>query len=176
MKTALVLFRRDPYGIKKGIYKLVDTFTPRNVYRFEAISYHYPLEDKHNYLNRNHELWRNPTTYDMTSNESFVDLYLKSIKLAKVLVCASLDYLNNNDIDVEEAFAMKKNIDDYQYEVAKILSLSEKITFPRNVLRRSFRFSWIKAGFKRRLCFFSKESLAFSRLCRKLSLEMGFRR
>ena len=104
MKTALVLFRRDPYGIKKGIYKLVDTFTPRNVYRFEAISYHYPLEDKHNYLNRNHELWRNPTTYDMTSNESFVDLYLKSIKLAKVLVCASFDYLNNKDIDLEEVF------------------------------------------------------------------------
>lgn len=104
MKMALVLFRRDPYGIKKNIYKLVDTFTSKRTFRFEAISYHYPLEDKHNFLNSNHQMWRNPTTYDMTSTESFVDLYLKAIKLAKVLICASFDYLNDKDIDLEQIF------------------------------------------------------------------------
>ena len=104
MKMALNIFRRDSYGIKKAIYKTVDTFTPRSVFRFEAVSYHYPLTDTHNYLNNDHSLWRNPTTYDMTSNESFVDLYLRALKLAKVLVCASFDYLEGKEIDLEEIF------------------------------------------------------------------------
>ena len=104
MRTALFLFRKDRFGIKKQIYKLVDTFTSKRTYRFEAISYHYPLEDKHNYLNSNHSVWRNPTTYNMTSTESFVDLYLKSIKFAKVLICASFDYLNGKDIELDKIF------------------------------------------------------------------------
>jgi hypothetical protein len=104
MKNALMLFRRDPYGIKKTIYKLVDTFTPKGAYRFEAISYHYPLEDKHNFLNNEHKLWRNPCIYDMTSTESFVDLYLKSIKEAKALICAAFDYLDGKKINLNKTF------------------------------------------------------------------------
>ncbi len=104
MKTALTLLRKDPYGIKKAIYKTIDSITPRSCFRFEAISYHYPLDDKHNYLNLNHSLWRNPTTYDMTSTESFLDLYLKSLKQAKVLICAGFDYLDGKEIDLEQVF------------------------------------------------------------------------
>ena len=104
MKRALVLFRKDSTGLKKNIYKLVDTFTSKKMFRFEAISYHYPLKDKHNFLNSNHQLWRNPTTYNLTSTESFVDLYLKSIKLAKVLICASFDYINGKNIELEKIF------------------------------------------------------------------------
>ena len=104
MKTAIKLLRCDKYGIKKNFYKLIDTFTTAGTFRFEAVSYHYPLKDRHNFLNNNHSMWRNPVKYDLTSTESFVDLYLKSIKLAKVLVCASFDYLNNKDIDLESVF------------------------------------------------------------------------
>ena len=104
MKFAIRVFRRDPYGIKKFFYKLADSFTSKRCFRFEAISYHYPLDDRHNYLNSNHTLWRNPCIYDMTSTESFVDLYLKAIKFAKVLMCASYDYLQNKDIDLEKVF------------------------------------------------------------------------
>lgn len=107
MKNSLMLFRRDPYGIKKTIYKLVDSFTPKGVYRFEAISNHYPLADKHNFLNSNNKLWRNPTTYSIVSHESFIDLYLKSVKQAQVLICASFDYINGNSIDLDELFTNK---------------------------------------------------------------------
>ncbi len=110
MKHALVLFRRDPLGWKKFCYQLIDTFTPRNVFRFEAVSYHYPLKDRHNFLNTNHSLWRNPTTYDMTSTESFVDLYLKAIKLAKVLICASFDYISGKDIELDKIFLNKSYV------------------------------------------------------------------
>ena len=104
MRRRISLFRKDRFGIKKFIYTLIDTFTPKRVFRFEALSYHYPLEDKHNYLNNDHSIWRNPTTYDMTSTESFVDLYLKSIKKAKEIICSSIDYLNGKDIDLRKVF------------------------------------------------------------------------
>ena len=49
-------------------------------------------------------MWRHPVNYDVTSTESFVDLYLKAIKLAKVLMCASWDYLDGKDIELEKIF------------------------------------------------------------------------
>ena len=104
MKRALMVFRRDTTGIKRTVYKLVDTFTPSRTFRFEAVSYHYPLEDKHNFLNNEHRMWRNPALYDRTSEESFIDLYVKAIKRAKIMVCASFDYLNGKDIDLDAIF------------------------------------------------------------------------
>ena len=104
MKMVMNVYRRDPYGIKKFFYKLADSFTSRRCFRFEAISYHYPLEDKHNFLNSNHSLWRNPAQYNKTSKDSFVDLYLDSIKHAKVLICASFDYINGKEMDLEKLF------------------------------------------------------------------------
>ena len=104
MKTDLAIFRKDPWGIKKNIYKAIDTFTPRRVFRFEAVSYHYPLHDRHNYLNSNHSMWRNPAAYGITSTESFVDLYIKAIKQAKIIICASFDYFDGKTIDLEKIF------------------------------------------------------------------------
>ena len=104
MGLFLKLFRKDAYGIKKFFYKIIDSFTSKKTFRFDTLSYHYSLEDTHNFLNSDHQLWRNPTTYDMTSTESFVDLYLKAIKFAKVLMCASYDYLCDKNIDLEEIF------------------------------------------------------------------------
>lgn len=125
MKTSLFLFRRDPLGIKKNIYKVVDTFTPKNVFRFEAISYHYPLDDKHNYLNSNHTLWRNPTSYNMTSTESFVELYVKAIKAAKVMICASFDYIKGKNIELEKIFTNISYITGLDCELNKELKYFE---------------------------------------------------
>ncbi len=110
MRTALVVFRKDRFGIKKNIYKFIDTFTSRKTYRFEAVSYHYPLEDRHNFLNSNHKEWRNPAIYNMTSTESFIDLYLKALKQAKVLVCASFDYIEGKEIDLKTLFTNKSYV------------------------------------------------------------------
>ncbi len=104
MKRDLYLFRRDVYGIKKFFYKLIDTVTPRSAFRFECISYHRSLVDKHDYLNNDNHMWRNPVSYNLTSTESFVDLYLKAIKTSKVLICASFDFINGKDIELEKLF------------------------------------------------------------------------
>lgn len=104
MRVALRLFRKDTWGVKKQFYKFIDLFTPRSFFKLEAVSYHQSLRDDNNYLNLDHTLWRNPTTYDMTSTESYVDLYIKAIKQAKVLICASFDYLDGKDMDLELIF------------------------------------------------------------------------
>ena len=94
MKTYVNLFRKDSYGFKRDLYKLIDTFTTKGTFRLEAISYYYSLKDIHNFLNSNHSSGENPVIYNMTSNESFIDLYLKAIRIAKVIVCGSFDYLD----------------------------------------------------------------------------------
>ena len=103
-KRYLKLFRMDKNGTKKTMYKLLDTITPRRCYRFEAISYHQSLDDKHNYLNNNHSLWRNPTDYNMTSNESFVDLYIKSLKQAKDIIIDTFNFLDGKNVKLENIF------------------------------------------------------------------------
>lgn len=125
MKNYLYIFRRDRYGIKRFIYKIVDTFTPKRCFRFDAVSYHQPLEDKHNYLNINNSLWRNPTTYDITSTESFVDLYMKSIREARTIYCASIDYLSGKAIDLEKIFTNKSYITGLDCDINKELKYFE---------------------------------------------------
>ncbi len=110
MKMSIRLFRQDSTGLKKIIYKTVDTFTPRSCFRFEAISYHYPLKDYHQFLNNEHHLWRNPTSFSIQSTESFLDLYLKSIKLAKSTIVNSFSYLKGADIDLKIVFPNKSYI------------------------------------------------------------------
>ncbi len=107
MKYSLFIFRRDVYGIKRFIYKVADSITPKNWFRFEAISYHYPLEDKHSFLNSDNNIWHYPTDYDHTSNESFIDLYIKSIEEAKDIITKSFDYLNGKNINLYDVFINK---------------------------------------------------------------------
>ncbi len=110
MKKALVLFRKDRFGVKKIAYKTIDSFTSKKAFRFESVSYHYSLEDKHNFLNTNNKLWRNPAIYDMTSHESFIDLYMRSIKEASLIIKASFDYLNLKPIDLNTIFTNKSYV------------------------------------------------------------------
>lgn len=104
MKVFLNLFRRDPHGIKKNIYKTIDTFTSKRMFRLEAISYHYPLNDKHNFLNSNHSLWHNPVKYDLVSRESFIELYLKSIQISKNIIVEVDKYIRGEKVILEDIF------------------------------------------------------------------------
>lgn len=125
MKLYLRLFRKDATGIKKVIYKTIDTFTPKKMFRFEAISYHYPLEDKHNFLNSDHKLWRNPINYNITSTESFLDLYLKSVKLAKMIITYTFHYINGENIELDKLFVNKSYITGLDCDLKKELKYFE---------------------------------------------------
>ena len=105
MNFYLKYFRQDKYGIKKAFYKFIDCFTSKKIMRLEYISYHTPLDNKKfDFLNFHHHIWRNPTTYSMTSRESFYDLYLKALKLAKSMIEDTFSYLNGGNVDLNEVF------------------------------------------------------------------------
>lgn len=104
MYFSLKIFRQDRYGIKKFFYKFADTFTSSKCFRFEAISYHYTMHPSYDFLNFKHQLWRNPTTYSITSHDSFYDLYIKSLKLAKKIIESTFLYLNGKDIDLKKLY------------------------------------------------------------------------
>ena len=125
MKTCLRLFRMDRYGIKKFFYKLFDTFTPKRVLRLEAVSYHVSLEDKHNYLNNNHTMWKNPADENITSTESFVDLYLRSLEEARNISIKVFDYLNGKDIDLKSLFLNKSYVTGLDCDIEKELKYFE---------------------------------------------------
>lgn len=125
MKTCLRLFRMDRFGIKKFFYKIIDTVTPRSMFRFEAVSYHLPLEDKHNYLNNNHTMWKNPVDENITSTESFVDLYLKSLEEARNISIKVFDYLNGKDIDLKSLFLNKSYVSGLDCDIEKELKYFE---------------------------------------------------
>ena len=125
MKTVMNRLRRDKHGIKRFFYRIIDTFTPRSVFRLECVSYHYPLEDKHNYLNNNHELWRNPADFEITSTESFVDLYLRALKESRDIVIKVFDYLKGKDIDLNKVFTNKSYLSGLELEKEKELKYFE---------------------------------------------------
>lgn len=125
MKTCIKVFRSDRYGIKKFFYKLLDTITPRSVFRFEAISYHYPMVDKHNFLNSNHTLWRNPCDYDIVSTASFIDLYLEALENTSNIIIKVFDYLDGKDIDLEKLFLNKSYVTGLDVDKEKELKYFE---------------------------------------------------
>lgn len=125
MKFALTMFRHDTLGVKKSIYKLVDTFTPKRCFRFEAISYHYPLIDKHQFLNETHQVWRNPIQYQLTNTDSFYDLYIKSIKSAKKIIEHTFSYLSGKEIDLKLLFTNKSYITGLDCNLKKELKYFE---------------------------------------------------
>ncbi|MBQ2640055.1 MAG: zinc dependent phospholipase C family protein [Bacilli bacterium] len=125
MKLCLNLFRRDKYGIKKFFYKIIDTFTPRYIFRFEAISYHYPLKDKRDFLNTKHELWRNPIEYNLTSNESFIELYLKALKEANNIIIDTFKFFDNKDVNLNKIFTNKSYVTGLDCNIKKELKYFE---------------------------------------------------
>ena len=105
MKFYIKNFREDKLGIKKLLYKCIDTFTSKKIMRFEYVSYHVSLDNKKfDFLNFHHHIWRNPINYSMTSRESFYDLYLKALKLAKGLIEDVFSYLDGKDVNLEKLF------------------------------------------------------------------------
>ena len=104
MKFALATFRQDRFGIKKAGYKLIDTFTPKKWMRLEFVSYHVSMKTSFDFLNFNHRVWRNPTTYSIASKESFYDLYVKALKLSKKIIEDTFLYLKGENIDLKMVY------------------------------------------------------------------------
>ena len=87
------LFINDKYGIKKIAYKLVDKIYYHRNTNYEYIST-YIKQPKINYLNIEHKKWVYPSDKKIKMNDSFIDLYDKSLVRAKELIETAYKVLN----------------------------------------------------------------------------------
>ena len=82
MKIIYRLFRYDPIGYKKNIYKFSDVFLPKNIKKTYTNSYSYKLNKNNYYLNLNNKKWCHPRYKNEVYNDSFIDLYDKALMMA----------------------------------------------------------------------------------------------
>ncbi len=73
----------DPCGIKKKMAKFIDKyFNKKSRFVFERMFYYKNIERDYDYLNMNHRKWPHPVLPDISSTDSFIDLYDKALKEA----------------------------------------------------------------------------------------------
>lgn len=110
MAIFLRLFRYDPFGIKKFFYQTIDKITPKKCFRMEALSYHTPLDKNHAYLNNEHDLWCYPSNKSIKSNESFEELYQKSLSTCITIIQKLDQYFQGKEISLTSIFENKSYI------------------------------------------------------------------
>lgn len=110
MKGFLRRYRFDKLGLKKIGYKVIDYITPKSIFRFEALSYHYQPKDSEYYLNLKHSIWYNPCDKNIFSYESFDDLYKKSITETVKIIEKLDDYFKGNNVSLNNIFTNKSYI------------------------------------------------------------------
>ena len=90
----------DKHGIKLRIYKLLDKMLFFSKHKFEYFST-YIKQPKISYLNIEHKKWCYPSDKSITTTESFIDLYDKSITRATYLIETAYKVLKKK-IDIKE--------------------------------------------------------------------------
>lgn len=110
----------DPTGIKKAVYKVVDSFTTGPTL-YQTLSYNINIK-KHDYMNRLNNVWKHPVTGD-ESTETFDDLYNKALSKATNLISKTMDYFKNGS---EEIFSLIENI---QYDTGLDCQDKRKMKF-----------------------------------------------
>lgn len=123
----LKYFVTDHFGIKKIAYKTFDFIFPKNKTKYQNLSF-YIKNLKKDYLNRNHDIWYNPTTKELKSNESFDDLYNKALKKAKVIFNLT-DKVINNKISMESYL---KELGNKSYTTGLDCNQKEQFRFFKN--------------------------------------------
>lgn len=124
MKFFFQVFRRDYYGIKKLGYTVIDFISPRILLRKKVLSYHFAVKNKSYLFNLNHDKWYNPTTKKISSTESFLDLYLKSLNEVTHIIQEVDAYLYKN-----KKISLKKVIKNNSYITGIDCSLERELKY-----------------------------------------------
>lgn len=78
---------KDYFGLKRLIYRLIDTLTFHHFGYISSYSTHI-LKPNTKYLNLDHTPWHHPEYKDLVSCESFEDLFNKAMKRALIIIYA----------------------------------------------------------------------------------------
>lgn len=107
MKRFLRRYRYDQYGIKMKAYQFIDLFTSPSMFKLKALSYHYPHQNREYFLNYTRAIWYNPVDPNLSSHESFFDLYQKSISEACSIIHEINLYFHGKSSDLTKIFTNK---------------------------------------------------------------------
>ena len=117
MRRFLKRYRYDKLGIKLFFYKKIDLFSSKKIFRFYTLSYHTSLDNDDSFLNESRKVWYNPVDPSTKSNESFYDLYNKSIREACDIIYKVNKYFDGEKVNLEKVFTNKS------YQVCKSIDL-----------------------------------------------------
>ena len=114
-------FVTDTLGIKKQLYKIEDCLMKNSPRKYEYLSFYIPkiyLE----YLNENHEIWIYPADKNIKKNDSFLELFEKSLQKACYIITKIDEYFKRK-ISKKELLTI---IGDNSYTTG--LPISRKLT------------------------------------------------
>ena len=123
MRKYYRIFRYDPYGIKKGIYKTFDLITKSK--NKEYISYH--NKSNKEVLNLDRNIWYNPTDKRTKSNDSYLELYIKALNKTNNII-----HEINSFFYYDTKINIKKIIGNLNYNTGKNCNNSKEIKFFEN--------------------------------------------
>lgn len=106
MKAFLRKYRFDPFGFKKMGYQFIDFFTVKSTFKFDVLSYHHKI-DFNKILNLEHAIWYNSLDPSISSHDSFIDLYRKSISEAVSIIENVCAYFKGAPILLDKVFTNK---------------------------------------------------------------------
>ena len=111
MKTFLILFRQDKFGIKKIFYKFIDLITPKNSFSFKSLSYKLDDYEKYDFLNKNNKIWYYPVDKNISSTKNFEQLYNEALEDALYIIKEINQYFyNDKKININNLFHNKSYV------------------------------------------------------------------
>lgn len=125
--TILKYFVTDHFGIKKAAYSLFDAIFSKNKTKYQYLSFYIKNPNK-NYLNRNHNIWYNPTNKSIKSQDSFDELYQKSLK-ETLYIFNLTNKVMNNTITLENYL---KKLGNRSYATGLDCNLKENFKYFKN--------------------------------------------
>lgn len=113
----------DPSGIKGKICDALDPMLKGT----SSFSYHRNPEDAKQYLNLQHETWTNPADEEIKSNESFIELYNRTLQDGSYIVDELEKLCQGGTIHRDDIYSLIPNISSvHGLEPEKQLSLKYK--------------------------------------------------
>lgn len=107
MKNFYHVFNYDRFGIKKGIYSIMDIVCGNRCVKKKELSFNIDPMGKLYYLNNDKNTWNHPCDINEKYNWSFTEIYVKAIDKASTIINEVDNMLKNKNIDdmrIEELF------------------------------------------------------------------------
>lgn len=108
MKRFFRVFRFDPIGYKKYLFKILNPIAKRCFRDVRYLSYNFNLDKDIEYLNLNNRNWFNTENKKLKSNKSFLELYDEVVIDSKNTILELYNYVyENKEVDLEKLFGNK---------------------------------------------------------------------